>query len=83
MSNAGAGDQVVPAIQGDKIEIEVSYAAIPGQAQGASYKTEFFVPLSSKVKGTEPFRRTNSGIGYYPVVKPEPAAAPPATGTAN
>jgi hypothetical protein len=83
MSNAGAGDQIVPAMQGDRIEIEVSYPEIPGKARAASQTYTFDVPLSSKVKGTEPFRRTNTGIGYYPVVKPEPAAPPPATGTAN
>lgn len=82
MSNAGAGDQIVPAMQGDRIEIEVSYPEIPNQARGASQKYTFDVPLASKVKGTEPFRRTNTGIGYYPVVKEAPAA-PPATGTAE
>jgi hypothetical protein len=73
MSAAGAGDQVVPAMQGDRIEIEVSYPEIPGKARGASETFSFDVPLSSKVKGTEPFRRTNHGIGYYPVVKAAPA----------
>jgi hypothetical protein len=83
MSSAGAGDQIVPAMQGERIEVEVSYPEIPGKARGARETYFFDVPLSSKVKGTEPFRRTNLGIGYYPVVKPEPAAAPPETVTAN
>ncbi len=82
MSNAGAGDQLVPAMQGDRISIVVSYPEIPGKARAASQIYSFDVPLSSKVKGTEPFRRTNTGIGYYPVVKSAPAE-PPATGAAN
>lgn len=67
LSSAGAGTVEVPALQGDRIQIDVSYPAVNGQSQGSS-KTYFYnVPMASKSALRDAQYRTNSGVAYLPV----------------
>jgi hypothetical protein len=75
LSNAGAGAVEVPALQGDLMEVEVSYPAVPGKSQAASVKYTYTVPMASKGALREAKYRTNTGIAYLPVVPREREAA--------
>ena len=61
-----------------RIEIEVSYPAIPGRAQGASQKYYYDVPMSSKPGAHEVFHHTNKGVPYIPVARERAAEQPQA-----